>query len=86
MKELEKIRDELANRSAGNDEYRAAAFSEGWDAAMERVKPLVDFANHPDIKELPCECGFYPTKDDETVHHTCIKCYAKQALLKFKGE
>jgi len=48
------------------------------------VEKLVKALEHPDIEELACDCGDYG--DTEPAHHTCIKCFARDALKEFRGE
>lgn len=75
MKEnLNKIRDELA--SVDTDGSMSRPFIAGWDACMERVKPLVE--------ELDVISRFVYSTD--TSISTPEALIAKEALKKFRGE
>lgn len=55
-----------------------SAFKEGWNAAMERVKPLVE-ALQKERYLGGCLCS-------SILDYKCANCLAKEALAKFRGE
>jgi len=78
MKKLDEIRDELAGKACVHF-IAVDAYKEGWDAAMERVEPLVEVVteniNHHEY------CQFrYRDKCE------CTAALINEALAKFRGE
>lgn len=58
------------------------AFVKQIEELQEQNKRFRQALEHPDIKELDCDCGYFESAslNGGGVRHTCIKCFAEKAL------
>ena len=60
------------------------SFTAGASLLLPALIEALTALNHPDIKYLDCECGYFEGNNSETIYHFCAKCKVVEALQRIK--